>query len=74
MSKFIKLIIEFILSTLMYGLVIWITGLLFIVVFKINYNFTFLQSMTIYLVINTIATIVGGKFNIEISEKTDENL
>lgn len=74
MSEFIKLIIKFILKTLIYGLIIWATGLLFIVAFKINYNFTFLQSMTIYLVINTIATIVGGKFNIEISEKTDENL
>lgn len=74
MSKFIKLIIEFILSTLMYGLVIWITGLLFIAVFKINYNFTFLQSIIVYFTINTIAAIVGGKINIKIIKKTDENL
>lgn len=74
MSEFIKLIIKFILKTLIYGLTIWATGLLFIGAFKINYNFTFLQSIAIHLVINTIATIVGGKFNIEISEKTDENL
>lgn len=74
MSEFIILIIEFILRTLMYGLVIWATGLLFIVAFKINYNFTFLQSIIIYLIINTIATIVGGKLNIKISKKTDENL
>lgn len=74
MSEFIILIIEFILRTLMYGLVIWATGLLFIGAFKINYNFTFLQSIIIYLIINTIATIVGGKLNIKISKKTDENL
>ena len=74
MSEFIILIIEFILRTLMYGLVIWATGLLFIVAFKINYNFTFLQSIIIYLIINTIATIVGGKLNIKISKNTDENL
>lgn len=74
MSEFIILIIEFILKTLMYGLVIWATGLLFIGAFKINYNFTFLQSIIIYLIINTIATIVGGKLNIKISKKTDENL
>lgn len=74
MNEFIKLIIEFILSTLIYGLVIWVTGLLYIAVFKINYNFTFSQSIIIYLIINTIATIVGGKLNIKISKKTDENL
>lgn len=74
MSEFIILIIEFILKTLMYGLIIWATGLLFIGAFKINYNFTFLQSIIIYLIINTIATIVGGKLNIKISKKTDENL
>ena len=74
MSEFIKLIIEFILRTLMYGLVIWITGLLFIVVFKINYNFTFLQSIIVYFTINIIAAIVGGKINIKIIKKTDENL
>jgi len=74
MSEFIILIIEFILRTLMYGLIIWATGLLFIGAFKINYNFTFLQSIIIYLIINTIATIVGGKLNIKISKKTDENL
>lgn len=74
MSEFIILIIEFILKTLFYGLVIWATGLLFIGAFKINYNFTFLQSIIIYLIINTIATIVGGKLNIKISKKTDENL
>lgn len=74
MSEFTKLIITFILSTLMYGLVIWVTGLLFIGVFKINYNFTFLQSIIVYFAINTIAAIVGGKINIKISKKTDENL
>lgn len=74
MSEFIILIIEFILKTLMYGLIIWATGLLFIGAFKINYNFTFLQSIIIYLIINTIATIVGGKLNIKTSKKTDENL
>ena len=74
MSEFIILIIEFILKTLIYGLIIWATGLLFIGAFKINYNFTFLQSIIIYLAINTIATIVGGKLNIKISKKTDENL
>lgn len=74
MSEFIELIIKFILGTLFYGLVIWVTGLLFIGVFKINYNFTFLQSIIIYFTINTIATIVGGKLNIKISKKTDENL
>lgn len=74
MSEFIKLIIEFILITLFYGLVIWVTGLLFIGAFKINYNFTFLQSIIIYLIMNTITTIVGRKFNIKISKKTDEML
>lgn len=74
MSEFIILIIEFILRTLIYGLVVWATGLLFIAVFKINYNFTFLQSIIIYCTINTIAAIVGGKINIKISKKTDENL
>lgn len=74
MSEFIKLIIEFILRTLMYGLVIWVTGLLFIGVFKINYNFTFSQSIIIYCTINTITTVVGKKLNIKISKKTDENL
>lgn len=74
MSEFIILIIEFILKTLFYGLVIWVTGLLFIGVFKINYNFTFLQSIVVYLTINTITTIVARKFNIKISKKTDENL
>lgn len=74
MNEFIKLIIEFILSTLIYGLVIWVTGLLFIAVFKINYNFTFLQSIIVYFTINLITTIVGEKINIKISKKTDENL
>lgn len=74
MSEFIKLIIEFILRTLMYGLVIWVTGLLFIGVFKINYNFTFSQSIIVYCTINTITTVVGKKLNIKISKKTDENL
>lgn len=74
MSEFTKSIIEFILGTLLYGLVIWVTGLLFIGVFKINYNFTFLQSIIVYFAINTIAAIVGGKINIKISKKTDENL
>lgn len=74
MNEFIKLIIEFILSTLIYGLVIWIAGLLFIAVFKINYNFTFSQSIIVYCTINTIAAIIGGKINIKISKKTDENL
>lgn len=74
MSEFTKSIIEFILGTLIYGLVIWVTGLLFIGVFKINYNFTFLQSISIYFAINTIATIFGGKLNIKISKKTDEIL
>ena len=35
MNEFIKLIIEFILSTLIYGLVIWVTGLLFIAVLRL---------------------------------------
>lgn len=74
MNEFIKLIIEFILRTLMYGLVIWVTGLLFIGVFKINYNFTFSQSIIVYCTINTIAAIIGEKINIKISKKTDENL
>lgn len=74
MSEFIKLIIECILRTLMYGLVVWVTGLLFIAVFKINYNFTFSQSIIVYCTINTITTIVGKKLNIKISKKTDENL
>ena len=74
MSEFTKLIIKFILGTLIYGLIIWVTGLMFIRVFKINYNFTFLQSIIVYFTINTIATIIGGKFNIKISKETDENL
>lgn len=74
MNEFIKLMIEFILRTLMYGIVIWVTGLLFIGAFKINYNFTFLQSIIVYFTINLITTIVGEKLNIKISKKTDEIL
>lgn len=74
MSEFIILIIEFILKTFMYGIVIWVTGLLFIGAFKINYNFTFLQSIIVYFTINLITTIVGEKLNIKISKKTDEIL
>lgn len=74
MNEFIKLMIEFILRTLMYGIIIWVTGLLFIGAFKINYNFTFLQSIIVYFTINLITTIVGEKLNIKISKKTDENL
>lgn len=60
MNEFIKLIIEFILSTLMYGLVIWVTGLLFIAVFKINFEWNFLRALGVSFILMILKNIFSG--------------
>lgn len=69
MNEIVRMIIEFILKTLILGLIIWMIGLLFIAVFKINYNLTFLQSTVIYFTITSLKAIFEGKTSIKISEK-----
>ena len=68
MNEIVRMIIEFILKTLILELMIWIIGLLFIAVFKINYNLTFLQSTVIYFTITRLKAIYEGKTSIKISE------
>ena len=60
MNEFIKLIIEFILSTLIYGLVIWITGLLFIAVFKINFEWNFLRALGVSFILMILKNIFSS--------------
>lgn len=60
MNEFIKLIIEFILSTLIYGLVIWVTGLLFIAVFKINFEWNFLRALGVSFILMILKNVFSS--------------